>query len=98
MQCPIIGTAIPVKNRPEDRVRQQNLARLRAFRLRRQLSAKGKARPKKKPRKKRGGRNTEDTPSMFQTWPALMPHMLFESVIKAGLLRNMNLDIYGTSV
>ena len=94
IQCPLIGSAIPVKNRPQDRVRLQNLARLRAFRYRRQASL-AKARAKKKPQKRKGGNKTEDTPFVFETWPVLLPHMLFESVINAGLLENLTLDIYG---
>ena len=103
VQCPITGTSIVVKNQPAERVRLQNLARLRSLRLRRQLSnagkgkgrGKGDARLKRRPEKKRTGRNSEDTPSTYMTWPVLLPHLLFQSVISAGLLRNMMLNLSG---
>ena len=70
-------------------LKNQNNARaqLRRVRLHRGLTAKAKAkRPKKKSKTAKSL-----APGVWKMWPALLPHLLFQRLEKANLMRNVTL-------
>jgi hypothetical protein len=70
-------------------LKNQNNARaqLRRVRLHRGLTAKAKAkRPKKKSKTAKSL-----APGVWKMWPALLPHLLFQCLEKADLMRNVTL-------
>ena len=84
LKCSVSTPSILVKDLRTVTAREANRSRSKKRRV---LLAVGRPRPKKKTK------NPVPAPTCYQSWPVIRPFDLFQGIVKAGLLSELNLSL-----